>query len=93
MPFFLLCVVWQEGRCFYVGIKDSNLLPVFFVFDICHDIPRLTVQDPAENFDRVRADALVSLQSGDLSGADIVFFDQRVLRDAVFLHHAPQFVV
>lgn len=57
--------------------------------DIFHDVPDLAVQDPAKHLDGVGADAFVSFQASDLSGADVVQLDGGVLGDAFFLHHFP----
>ena len=60
--------------------------PVLYVF---HDILHAAGEDAAEHFDRVGADALVSLHARNLSGADVVLLDQRILCNAFFLHGFP----
>ena len=66
---------------------------VFLIFDIFHNIPNFAVENAAEHFDRVRADAFVALEARDLRGTDAVLFDEGVLRDALFLHDLPQIVI
>ena len=52
---------------------------LFFVLDIFHDIAHLTVQNAAEHVDGMSADAFVAFEAGDLSGTDVMLFDQSVL--------------
>lgn len=81
-----VCGAWNQAA--------KNALPLrLLVPDISHDVPYLTVQDLAEYFDGVGADALVPLQPGDLGRADVIGLDERVLGDAFFLHHVPQVVI
>ena len=62
---------------------------LFFVFDIFHDVPYLTVEDPAKHFNGMGADAFVALEPGDLPGADAMLFDQSILGNAFFFHDHP----
>lgn len=64
-----------------------------FGFDIFHQVAGLAVEDFAEHFDGVGADAFVALEPRDLAGADMVVFDQGILGDALRLHHGPEFGV
>lgn len=59
------------------------------VFDIFHDVFHLTVEDRTENVNRMCADAFVSFEPSDLCRADVVLFDQRVLRDVLVFHGFP----
>lgn len=49
-----------------------------------------TVQNAAELVEGVGADIPVFAQSVQLAGADFVFFDKFILRDAFFLHRLPK---
>ena len=63
------------------------------VSHIFHNVLHAAVEDAAENIDGVGADTFVALEAGDLGGADMVFLDEGILGDALFLHKSPQFVV
>lgn len=41
----------------------------------------------------MRADTFVTLEPGDLSGADSVFFGERILGNSLLLHCIPQVVI
>lgn len=62
---------------------------LLFVGDIFHNVTHLTIQNFAKDFNSMGADAFVALKPGDLPGADIVFLNKRVLRNALFLHFYP----
>lgn len=66
----------------------AEFLLLFFSY-IFHDIFYAAIQDSAECFYGVGADALVPLQSGDLGRAYFIFFDQRVLTYAFGFHSSP----
>lgn len=66
---------------------------VCFVRNILHDFANIAVQNPAEHLDGVRADALVSFQSRNLSGADAVFFNECILRNAALFHRFPELFI
>ena len=62
---------------------------LLFFRDVFHYISDLAAEDTAEGVDGVGTDAFVAFEPGDLCGADIVLLDERVLADALFLHHFP----
>ena len=57
-----------------------------------HNIPHITIENTAEYINGVGADTFVPLQPCDLTGADAVFFDQRILGDSFFFHDVPQVI-
>lgn len=61
--------------------------------NIEHDIFDSAVKDPAEGVDRVGADALISLETGDLGGTDAILFNQRILGNSLLFHSFPQGVI
>ena len=65
----------------------------FIVFDIFHNIAHFAVQDTAKHLNGMGADALVTLQSGDLRRTDIVFLNEGILGNPFFPHDIPQVVV
>ena len=66
---------------------------LFVIRNICHNISGLALEDFAKYGDGVGTDTLIPLQTGDLSGTDVVFSDQGILGDALFFHNDPQVVV
>ena len=64
-----------------------------FVRDVFHYVFHAAIQDSAKHFDRVGTDAFVALQAGELTGADAVLVDQRVLRHTPFAHGFPQSLI
>lgn len=68
-------------------------IPRLPVGNIVRDIADVTAEDAAKNLQRMGADAFVALEAGDLPGTDVVLFDEGILRDALFPHHAPQLFV
>ena len=83
-------MLWRSPRKrnFPESKKDSGIF-LFFIFDIFHHIADLAFEDLAEDFDGVGADAFVSFEAGELSGADVILLDQGILSDAPFLHGFP----
>ena len=73
----------------FPGIQTGFRDYLFFIFDIFHHIADLAFEDLAEDFDGVGADAFVSFEAGELSGADVILLDQGILSDAPFLHGFP----
>lgn len=39
------------------------------------------------------ADTFIPFEPGDLTGADMIGFDQRILRNAPYFYHFPQFFI
>ena len=62
---------------------------VLFIIGVRHYIFNVAFEYPAKHFYRVRADAFVSFEPRDLPGADVVLLNQRILRNALFLHGFP----
>ena len=71
-----------------------DLLCLLLIFGyILHNVTHIAIQDPAEHLDGVGADAFVSFQAGDLSGADMVLLDEGILCDTTEFHHFPKFII
>ena len=62
---------------------------LWVVGDVLHHILHPAIQYPAKHFDGVGADIFVSLDAGDLAGADVVGVDQAVLCDLLLAHGFP----
>ena len=85
----VLCNVQFITIILLCQIKKSALRLTFFVLAVFHDIAHLAMENFAEYFYRVRADAFVALQPCDLPGADMILMDQRILRNAAIVHDRP----
>lgn len=64
-----------------------------FVGNVFHNVLHLAVEDPAKGFDGVGADAFVALESGQLTGTDVILLDERVLGDPSVLHNVPEIII
>ena len=73
--------------------KRADFSALLLIRYISHNVPHIAFQNSAECIDGVGADALIPFQPGNLPRTDIVFFDQGILGDALFLHHKPQVIV
>lgn len=80
----MLLEVWNETGFLYVFLIGLHVF---------HNVPDLAMEYFTEDFDGVGADALISFEPCDLSGADMVLLDQSVLGDSLLLHNLPQIVV
>ena len=58
--------------------------------NILHNVPGLALQDFTEHLNCVGADTLISFDSGDLSGTDMMLLDQSVLCDTFYFHNDPE---
>lgn len=54
-----------------------------------HNVLHIALKNFAKGFDRMGADALVSLKSRDLCGTDIKGFNKGILAYAFFFHCLP----
>lgn len=86
-------MLYNKRRESYQKAERITRRPPSFVPNVFHDIPHLTVQYPAKHIYRMGTDTLIPLHTGELSRTDVVLFNQRILRDALFLHHVPHIIV
>mgnify|MGYP000114560079 FL=1 len=60
-----------------------------FVFQVFHDGAYRAPENAAEGLDGVGADAFVPFETGQLAGADMVIFYQRVLGNSAHFQDIP----
>lgn len=68
-------------------LKLCCLLRRFFYMG--HDVFHLAIQNIAERINRVSTDIGIFPKPGQLSGADVIFIYQRILRNSFFFHSKP----
>ena len=88
--------IGSVARCHLLLYTRKTLYPFrsqmycfFSLLNILHHVLNAAMQNPAKRLDRMRTDALVSFQPRNLRRADMIRFNQRVLRDASVLHCFP----
>lgn len=59
------------------------------ILNILHNVPYIALQNATKHLNRMGADALIAFEPGDLSGADVVLFNQCVLSNALAFHNRP----
>ena len=79
----------QTMRKIAKTLKPQQLEGLIFIGNIGGNVAGLTIEDLTEYFQRVGADAFIALEPGDLSRADVVFFNQRILGNPFFFHDGP----
>ncbi len=62
---------------------------LFLFWYIFHDLLYRTIQNPAKHLYGMRADAFISLHSSDLTWADMMLVNERILRHFSLLHGFP----
>ena len=71
-----------------------GLLPLlFFIWQKNHDVLCLTIQYFTQLFHSIECDGLVVSQITDRSGTDAVLIDERIGRNALFVHRFPQWFI
>ena len=73
--------------------KRAEFSALNVIWNVLHDIPNFAIQYLAKYFNRMSANTLITLQSGNLTGADIVMLNQRILCDAFFFHDIPKVII
>ena len=58
-----------------------------------YDVFYITVEDVTERIKGMCADMTIGAQTGQLTGADLIFVDQLILGYVLFFHCGPQLVV
>ena len=77
----LKAATWQS--------TPKNRIVLYVIRNIFHNVTDFTVKYLAEDLNSMGAYTLISLQSGNLSGADVVILDQRILGNTLLFHDIP----
>ena len=75
------------GMCFPKEKRAD--FSALIIRNILHDVPDFAGQNSAKHLNGMGTDALVPFQPRDLSGADIIPFDEHVLCDTLLFHDIP----
>ena len=81
----------KRENVFCLSRKKTFLL--ILIWDILHNIFYITVQDLTKHVNLMCTDTFVPFYSGYLPGADMIFVNQRILRNAFIFHCIPKSIV